>query len=89
MSLGYTGVVGGLVIVSADDPNAHSSQNEQDNRIYGMHANIPRLRAVHGAGGQGPYEGALRAIGEVPVELDPQDNDEARPQQIPPWFSAS
>ncbi|PLJ78297.1 indolepyruvate ferredoxin oxidoreductase subunit alpha [Infirmifilum sp. SLHALR2] len=41
MSLGYTGVVGGLVIVSADDPNAHSSQNEQDNRIYGIHANIP------------------------------------------------
>ncbi len=41
MSLGYTGVVGGLVVVSADDPNAHSSQNEQDNRIYGIHANIP------------------------------------------------
>lgn len=41
MSLGYTGVVGGLVIVTADDPNAHSSQNEQDNRIYGMHAYIP------------------------------------------------
>lgn len=41
MSLGYTGVVGGLVVVTADDPNAHSSQNEQDNRIYGIHANIP------------------------------------------------
>lgn len=41
MSLGYTGVVGGLVVVSADDPNAHSSQNEQDNRLYGIHANIP------------------------------------------------
>lgn len=41
MSLGYTGVVGGLVIVTADDPNAHSSQNEQDNRIYGIHSYIP------------------------------------------------
>lgn len=41
MSLGYTGVVGGLVIVSADDPNAHSSQNEQDNRYYGLHSYIP------------------------------------------------
>ena len=41
MSLGYAGVVGGLVIVSADDPNAHSSQNEQDNRYYGLHAYIP------------------------------------------------
>lgn len=41
MSIGYTGVRGGLVIVSADDPNCHSSQSEQDNRIYGMHAYIP------------------------------------------------
>ena len=41
MSLGYTGVEGGLVIVSADDPNCHSSQNEQDNRLYGIHAYIP------------------------------------------------
>lgn len=30
----YTGVNGGLVIVSADDPGMHSSQNEQDNRMY-------------------------------------------------------
>ncbi len=41
MSLGYSGAEGGLVIVTADDPNAHSSQNEQDNRYYGMHAYIP------------------------------------------------
>ena len=41
MSLGYTDVVGGLVIVTADDPNAHSSQNEQDNRLYGIHSYIP------------------------------------------------
>lgn len=37
----YTGVVGGLVLVSADDPGCHSSQNEQDNRLYGPHAYIP------------------------------------------------
>ncbi len=30
----YTGVTGGMVIVSADDPGMHSSQNEQDNRNY-------------------------------------------------------
>jgi indolepyruvate ferredoxin oxidoreductase alpha subunit len=30
----YTGVNGGLVLVSADDPGMHSSQNEQDNRYY-------------------------------------------------------
>ncbi|MCS7139966.1 MAG: indolepyruvate ferredoxin oxidoreductase subunit alpha [Candidatus Nezhaarchaeota archaeon] len=37
----YTGVRGGFVVVSADDPNCHSSQNEQDNRIYGLHAYVP------------------------------------------------
>lgn len=39
----YTGVTGGLVIVSADDPGMHSSQNEQDSRTYAKHAKIPML----------------------------------------------
>jgi len=39
----YTGIKGGLVIVSADDPNLHSSQNEQDNRNYAKAAKIPAL----------------------------------------------
>ncbi len=39
----YTGVNGGLVIVSADDPGMHSSQNEQDNRGYGIFAKLPVL----------------------------------------------
>ncbi len=39
----YTGVNGGLVLVSADDPGMHSSQNEQDNRGYGKFAKIPVL----------------------------------------------
>ena len=37
----YTGVNGGMVIVSADDPGMHSSQNEQDNRGYGRFAKLP------------------------------------------------
>lgn len=37
----YTGVRGGLVIVTADDPELHSSQNEQDNRNYAKFAKIP------------------------------------------------
>lgn len=41
MTLSYTGVNGGLLIVSADDPNMHSSQNEQDNRWYALSAKIP------------------------------------------------
>ncbi len=37
---GYTGVTGGFVLVSADDPGCHSSQNEQDNRYYAKFAKI-------------------------------------------------
>ena len=39
----YTGVNGGLVIVVADDPGMHSSQNEQDTRYYARSAHIPLL----------------------------------------------
>jgi indolepyruvate ferredoxin oxidoreductase alpha subunit len=40
---GITGVNGGLVVVAADDPSMHSSQNEQDSRFYGQFAMIPML----------------------------------------------
>ncbi|MBP2650475.1 MAG: indolepyruvate ferredoxin oxidoreductase, alpha subunit [Firmicutes bacterium] len=36
----YAGVNGGLVLVSADDPGLHSSQNEQDNRYYAKFAKV-------------------------------------------------
>jgi len=39
----YTGINAGFVIVTADDPGMHSSQNEQDNRRYGKFAKIPVL----------------------------------------------
>ena len=39
----YTGVRGGLVILTADDPQMHSSQNEQDNRNYAFAAKLPML----------------------------------------------
>lgn len=39
----YTGVNGGMVIVVADDPGMHSSQNEQDSRYYARAAHIPML----------------------------------------------
>ncbi|MEB3825396.1 MAG: indolepyruvate ferredoxin oxidoreductase subunit alpha [Desulfurococcales archaeon] len=41
MTLSYTGVVGGTVVVTADDPSMWSSQNEQDNRYYGMKSYTP------------------------------------------------
>ena len=39
----YTGVNGGLVIIVADDPGMHSSQNEQDSRFYARSAHLPML----------------------------------------------
>ena len=38
---GVTGVKGGLIVVAADDPGMHSSQNEQDSRFYGDFALVP------------------------------------------------
>lgn len=43
MNAAMSGVNGGMIIVSADDPSMHSSQNEQDNRVYGRFAMIPML----------------------------------------------
>jgi indolepyruvate ferredoxin oxidoreductase alpha subunit len=43
MTLAYIGVVGGFVVVVADDPGMHSSQNEQDTRNYARFAKIPIL----------------------------------------------
>ena len=36
-----TGINGGLIVVAADDPSMHSSQNEQDSRFYGKFALVP------------------------------------------------
>ncbi len=41
MTSSYTGTEGGLVVVVADDPGMHSSQNEQDSRNYAQFAKIP------------------------------------------------
>ena len=43
MSQSYIGVNGGLVLAVCDDPGIHSSQNEQDTRIYGQFASVPVL----------------------------------------------
>ncbi|MDH3555243.1 MAG: indolepyruvate ferredoxin oxidoreductase subunit alpha [Deltaproteobacteria bacterium] len=47
MTLAYVGVKGGLVVVSADDPSMHSSQNEQDNRYYAQLAGLPMLEPAN------------------------------------------
>ena len=45
----YTGVNGGLVVVVADDPGMHSSQNEQDSRFYARSAHVPMLEPADSA----------------------------------------
>ena len=47
MNSAITGVNGGFIVVSADDPSMHSSQNEQDSRYYGKFAFIPMLEPVN------------------------------------------
>ncbi|MGP9812319.1 indolepyruvate ferredoxin oxidoreductase subunit alpha [Rhodopseudomonas sp. NSM] len=43
MTATYIGVNGGLVLIVCDDPGIHSSQNEQDSRVYGQLASVPVL----------------------------------------------
>lgn len=43
MTVAFSGIKGGLVLITADDPGMHSSQNEQDNRRIGRFAKIPVL----------------------------------------------
>jgi len=43
VNAGMTGVNGGLLVVAADDPSMHSSQNEQDSRFYGKFSMVPVL----------------------------------------------
>jgi len=42
-TVSYTGVSGGLVVMVADDPGMHSSQNEQDSRFYARASKVPML----------------------------------------------
>lgn len=43
MTIAYTGARGGFILVSADDPGCHSSQNEQDNRYFSQLGCVPML----------------------------------------------
>src|SRR5512145_1865465 len=58
-TVAYTGVTGGLVIVSADDPGLASSQNEQDNRRFAVAAGVPMLEP---ADSQEAYELLATAV---------------------------
>ena len=64
-----TGVNGGLVVLAADDPSMHSSQNEQDSRFYGKFALIPILEpsSQQEAYDMMPYAYALSEELKLPV----------------------
>ncbi len=64
-----TGVNGGLVVLAADDPSMHSSQNEQDSRFYGKFAMIPILEpsTQQEAYDMMPYAYALSEETKLPV----------------------
>ncbi len=62
----YTGVRGGLVILTADDPEMHSSQNEQDNRNYAFAAKVPMLEPSDPA----EAKAFLKTAFELSEELD-------------------
>lgn len=47
MNMSVSGINGGLVVVVADDPSMHSSQNEQDSRYYGKFAMVPILEPAN------------------------------------------
>jgi len=71
MTLAYTGVRGGLVVISADDPDCFSSQNEQDNRYYSLLANVPCLEPSNPQEAKDMLLSALRLSEdfELPVML--------------------
>jgi indolepyruvate ferredoxin oxidoreductase alpha subunit len=54
-----TGVNGGLLVVVADDPSMHSSQNEQDSRVYAKFAMIP---VIEPSNQQEAYEAAIKGF---------------------------
>ncbi|HPG30995.1 MAG TPA: thiamine pyrophosphate-dependent enzyme [bacterium] len=49
MTFSYTGVKGGFILICADDPDLHSSQNEQDSRNYAKFAKVPMLEPSNSA----------------------------------------
>ena len=64
-----TGVNGGVVVLAADDPSMHSSQNEQDSRFYGKFAMIPTLEpsSQQEAYDMMPYAFALSEELKLPI----------------------
>lgn len=73
MALAYIGIKGGLVLVVADDPGPHSSQTEQDTRMFARFAGVPVLDPAdpREAKEMARYAFSLSEALELPVILRP------------------
>lgn len=73
MTLAYAGTKGGLVVIVADDPSCHSSQNEQDTRRYAQFALVPCFdpSTPQEAKDMVPYAFEFSEKFEIPVILRP------------------
>lgn len=73
MTLSHTGVNGGLVVICADDPACHSSQNEQDSRVYAKFSKVPCLdpQSPQEAKDMVAYAYAFSEKHQMPVVLRP------------------
>ncbi|MBO4568910.1 MAG: indolepyruvate ferredoxin oxidoreductase subunit alpha, partial [Candidatus Methanomethylophilaceae archaeon] len=69
MTLAYSGVRAGMLILSADDPSAHSSQNEQDNRYYSTLALLPMMEPSTPAEAKDMVSEAYRVSEELGLPL--------------------
>ncbi len=67
----HTGVVGGLVLVAADDPGMHSSQNEQDTRHFARAAGVPMFEPADSQEAYDYFDAAMRLSEQfqIPVLL--------------------
>ncbi|UCG01654.1 MAG: indolepyruvate ferredoxin oxidoreductase subunit alpha [Candidatus Heimdallarchaeota archaeon] len=71
MTLVNAGVIGGLVLIVAEDPHMHSSQNEQDNRWYTKMSNVPMFEPCDAREAKAMLKDAFRVSEkyQVPVIL--------------------
>lgn len=69
MTLAYAGVKAGMLILSADDPSAHSSQNEQDNRYYATLSLLPMMEPSTPQEAKDMIKEAYRISEELTVPL--------------------
>ncbi len=69
MTLAYAGVKAGMLIMSADDPSSHSSQNEQDNRYYSTISLLPMMEPSTAQEAKDMIREAYRISEELTVPL--------------------